>query len=231
MSHIRNKFPDVTIIETGRNLGFAGGNNVGIRHALENGADYVWLLNNDTEVEPDVLSEMVRTSESAPSFGAIGAVLVEMNNRNRVQAYGGGRVNVWLGLQWDNKQAGRRLDYINGASLFIPRRVLEAQGLLDERFFMYWEDTEFGFRLRQAGWELGVAESARVYHKGSASFVRQKPVLSRYATVSAVRFLKRYSPIPPIAIMARLAARLLKRVYQRDWDSAKAIISATLTGQ
>ncbi|MCX7596938.1 MAG: glycosyltransferase family 2 protein, partial [Fischerella sp.] len=94
VEQIRAAHPDVTLIETGANLGFAGGNNVGIRYALEHGAEYIWLLNNDTIVDANALSAMVTKAESDPKIGLVGSVLYYMNNPGSVQAWGGGTVNL-----------------------------------------------------------------------------------------------------------------------------------------
>src|SRR5712672_2084688 len=87
---IREAAPDILVLETGSNLGFAGGNNVGIRHALAQGADYIWLLNNDTKPEPAALAQLVRRAESNSRFGEIGSVLVRADEPSRIQAWGGG---------------------------------------------------------------------------------------------------------------------------------------------
>jgi GT2 family glycosyltransferase len=89
VAEIRKAHPQITLLETGRNLGFAGGNNVGIRYALEQGADYVWLLNNDTKADPHALTAMVEVAESDPRIGAVGSVLYYMDEPERVQAWGG----------------------------------------------------------------------------------------------------------------------------------------------
>src|SRR5882762_1861997 len=97
LQRIRERFPEVEIMELGENLGYAKGNNMGIRAALERGAEYVWILNNDTTVDPKALVAMVERAKVDSSVGAVGSVLFFMDRPHQVQAWGGGRVNFWLG--------------------------------------------------------------------------------------------------------------------------------------
>ena len=95
---IREAYPDLTLIQSGANLGFAGGSNIGIEYALLRDADFVWLLNNDTVVEPGALGRLVARAQSDPNIGMCGSTLIYYHNRDVVQAYGGGTYNKWLGL-------------------------------------------------------------------------------------------------------------------------------------
>jgi len=89
---IRRAYPEIELVETGVNLGFAGGNNVGIRYALKHGAKYAWLLNNDTLVAPNTLTEMVMIAKANPKVGAVGSVIYHLTRPNEVQEWAGGRV-------------------------------------------------------------------------------------------------------------------------------------------
>ena len=222
---IRDAYPHVVLLETGRNLGFSGGNNVGIRYALERGADYLWLLNNDTKADPHALTAMVEVAERDPKIGAVGSVLYYMDQPERVQAWGGGRVNMWWGVarHFTTPVPAERIHYITGASLLIRREGLEEVGLLDEEFFMYWEDADLGFRLRKAGWKLAVASNARVWHKETASLGKKSPILDEYFNASAVRFFRRHAPLPALPLLAGVGGRLLKRVLGRDWERVRAV--------
>src|ERR1700733_4636948 len=97
VNYLRGIYPDLEILETGRNLGFAGGCNVGIRHGLANGADFIWLLNNDTEVHPDALNALIKKAEADSRLGGVGSAIYSMTQRDRLQVWGGGHVNFWLG--------------------------------------------------------------------------------------------------------------------------------------
>jgi GT2 family glycosyltransferase len=232
VARIHEGYPEVLLIETGQNLGFSGGNNVAIRYALERGADYVWLLNNDSIVDPHGLSAMVEVAEANPKIGAVGSVLYEMNQKDKIQAYGGGRIHLWLGMSRhvlapipdDN------LGYIIGASLLARRPLIEDIGLLDDSFFMHWEDTDYAFRMRAAGWKLAVAPEARVWHKSPLAPAKKSPTIYTYFNTSAVQFFKRYASLPLVPIFIGAGLRFLKQVAQRDWQRAKAVWRGVLAG-
>ena len=217
VARIRAAHPEVPIIETGRNLGFSGGCNVGIRRALEDGADYVWLLNNDTTVDPQALSAMVAVAEADPRVGAVGSVLYYLDSPKDIQAWGGGQVCFWSGRTRHHQGPvpSTSLHYLTAASILLRRRALEEVGLLDENtFFMYWEDTDFSFRLRKVGWHLAVAEQSIVLHREHAATGKGSPLLDYYFNESAVRFFRRYAPIAAWPIFIGVLGRLTKRVLR-----------------
>jgi GT2 family glycosyltransferase len=221
---IRNAAPGILVLETGSNLGFAGGNNVGIRHALAQGADYIWLLNNDTQPEPDALAQLVRKAESNSRFGEIGSVLVYADESSKIQAWGGGRVSFWSGttIHALSPQEDHWFHYLTAASVLLRRRALEDVGLLDDRFFLYWEDSDLSFRLRKKGWALGVASESVVLHKEHASTGRNRRVIDRYAVESGIRFLAKHARAPWFSvtsfILLRIGKRLLKGQFRRVGD-------------
>jgi GT2 family glycosyltransferase len=229
IEHIRAAMPSVELLPTGANLGFGGGCNVGIRHALARGADYVWLINSDATVDAGALSALVRVAEAHPQVGAVGSILYEADQPEQVQLWGGGTVNLWLGRSRHRIAAGK-LDFISGASMLLRRSALEEVGLFDQvNFFMYWEDTDIGFRLRKAGWQLAVANDSRVWHKQSASLGKRSPLLDEYFARSGARFLKRYAPVPLLSNAVALSMRLVKRVLMGDFTRAKAVLRGFLS--
>lgn len=228
VEQIKKAMPSVELLQTGVNLGFGGGCNVGIRHALVRGADYVWLINSDATVDPGALSALVRVAEKTPALGAVGSVLYEANEHDRIQLWGGGTVNLWRGQSHHRRSPGR-LDFISGASVLLRRTALETVDLFDQAaFFMYWEDTDLAFRLRKAGWELAVADDSRVWHKQCASLGKRSPLLDEYFTRSGVRFLRRYAPIPFISISLMLGMMLAKRMVMGDISRARAVLKGFL---
>jgi GT2 family glycosyltransferase len=231
-THIKSAYPHVALIETGKNLGFAGGNNVGIRYAIGKRADYIWLLNNDTVASPGALVAMVDAAQRDPSVGVVGSVLCQMGDKDVIQAYGGGRVIPWAGMSrpFVRPVPDERLEYINGASMLIKRCVIEEVGLLDSRFFMYWEDVDYGFRARKAGWQLAVASKAKIWHDESSSLGRRSPVLDAYFNTSSVLFFGRHHILPFVPILAGVGGRLLKRLAQRDLTRAKAVWRGAAAG-
>lgn len=224
VEYIKKAMPSVELLQTGANLGFGGGCNAGLRHALARGADYIWLINSDATVHPGALSALVRVAEQNPALGAVGSVLFEVDQRDRVQLWGGGTVNLWLGQSQHRLSAGP-LDFISGASVLLRRTALEEVGLFDQAtFFMYWEDTDLAFRLRKAGWQLAVADDSRVWHKQSASLGKRSPLLDEYFTRSGVRFLRRYAPVPPLAIAFLLARMVTKRMLIASFGRIRAVL-------
>lgn len=223
---IREEYPNLKIIKNEDNLGFGGGCNVGIRYALEQGAEFVWLLNNDTQVDPGALGAMVRLANSDHRVAAVGSVLYYMDSPTQVQAWGGGRVNLWTGLSkhFHAQADDCKFHYLTAASLLLRLEALQHVGLFDERmFFMYWEDVDLCFRLRQAGWKLSVARDACVWHKESASLSGRKPLLDTYFGASSLRFYRRHAPLPWIPILLTTAGRFIKRALKGDWARVRAV--------
>ena len=223
VAQILQAHPTLTVLQTGANLGFGGGCNVGIRHALIQGADYVWLLNNDTLVEADTLSAMARTMAQSSAIGAVGSVIYDMDEPTRVQVWGGGQVQRWLGRARPLRAPGEPA-FISGASMLLRADALRQVGLFDaQRFFMYWEDTDLGFRLRARGWTLAVAPQSRVWHRLSASLGQGSAQLDAYFMCSAVRFLRLHAPCPPLAIASLTSTLLLKRALLGHWHRVRAV--------
>jgi GT2 family glycosyltransferase len=218
INRIREAYPSVLLIEAGANLGFAGGNNTGISHALESGAKYIWVLNNDTTVDSDSLGAMVSIAEADPEVGAVGSVLYELNLPDKIQAWGGGWVNLWLGFSrlYRNPVLADRLHFLSGASMLLRREAIDEAGSFDTGFFMYWEDTDLGFRLRKAGWKLAVTANSKVWHKGSSSLGGNNSLLDKYFDTSAVRFFKRHAPVPALPIAIGKFGRILKRQWRHQ---------------
>ena len=228
VAQIARAMPHVELLQTGANLGFGGGCNAGIRHALDKGADYIWLVNSDAVADPGALSALVRVADGNPALGSVGSVLYEVDQLDKVQLWGGARVNLWTG-QSRHQLFSRSLDFISGASLLLRRTALEEVGLFDQKtFFMYWEDTDIHFRLRKAGWQLAVADDSRLWHKQSASLKKQSPLLDEYFVQSGVRFLKRHAPFPFIPISLMLARMLVKRVVTGQFKRTKAVLKGFL---
>ena len=222
-ARIEARFPEIQVLQTGVNLGFGGGCNAGIKQALAQGADYVWLINSDATVDVDALTEMVRVADAHLTVGAVGSVLYETDRPDVVQLWGGGRVQLWSGRALHQVQPAS-LDFISGASMLLRRQAIEAVGLFDDQlFFMYWEDTDLGFRLRRAGWQLAVADKSRVWHQLSASLGKGSRLLDEYFTCSGVRFLRRHAPLPWVSVALMVGRMLLKRVLMGQPGRARAV--------
>lgn len=174
---IKNDFPNIEIIETKENLGFAEGNNVGIRHALAKGADALLLLNNDTIVDPNLLQGFANAGKDK-EIGVIGAKIYLYYERDKLDHLGG----MWNakraafdfighGESGDNWMAPVELDYVCGAAFYVKREVFEKIGFLESQFFLIWEESDFCFRARNSGYKVTSCPDAKIWHKVSASFV------------------------------------------------------------
>lgn len=220
VARIRAAYPDIPLVETGKNLGFAGGVNAGIRTMLQRHVDFVWLLNNDTEPRPDALAELVRKAVSDPALGAVGSVLLYAHDPETVQAWGGGRINRWIGHASHavEPREDAWFDYLTAASVLLSRRALEEVGLLDESYFLYWEDGDLSFRLRRHGWKLGVAAGSIVLHKENASSGGDRSKVDRFSTASGIRFLRSYAPLAWLSVPLFLALRIGKRLLMGQFE-------------
>lgn len=226
---IREAAPEALLIENAVNLGFSAGCNVGIRHALERGADYIWLLNNDTIVTTNALRDMVELAESDRTIGAVGSVIYHMDGDNRLQAWGGGRINLWTGRSCHLHASGE-LHYITGASMLLPARAIRRVGLLDESFFLYWDDCDMSLRLRGAGYRITVASQSIIYHKESATVGKRTIRQDRMFSESTVRFCRKHAPIPLLAILIAVGGRSVKRLLTGRPASAAAVLQGAWQG-
>ncbi|MBF8263541.1 MAG: Glycosyltransferase family 2 protein [Parachlamydiales bacterium] len=182
VASIRAAFPDVPIIETNKNLGFAGGNNVGIRWALGKSFDWILLLNNDTIVDPHLIDGFMEAAKKNPSAKILGAKIYRYHDRERIDHLGG----LWdpltaefTSIASDKIDDGsfeemQKVGYVCGCALFMHRSVPETIGLLEEKFFLLWEESDFCARAARAGFEIWTAPKAKLWHKVSASFTGGK---------------------------------------------------------
>jgi GT2 family glycosyltransferase len=174
---IRSEFKEVEIIENERNLLFADGNNRGIRYALERGAAYILLLNNDTYVDPQFLSEMVKVGERDESIAILGPKIYYADSPDTIW-FAGGEVSFWRGYT-GHKGIRRRdgnlfnipgeVDYITGCALLIKRQVFQRIGGLDPAYRIYGEDADFCQRAKRSGFRLCYVPSAKIWHSVSSS--------------------------------------------------------------
>jgi GT2 family glycosyltransferase len=204
---------DLHLIQSGSNLGFAGGNNVGIRFLLKSsGCRYVWLLNNDTVVEKNALVELLRRAGEPDAPKMIGSTLCFHQANDTVQAHGGGTFSLRNAMsshvgeysrretisKEEREEIESRLDYVVGASMFVSRDFLENVGLMQEDYFLYFEELDWVERARRVygGFRLGYAPDSIVFHRVGASAGTGRSSLGslRYLTRSRLRFVKRFYP-------------------------------------
>ncbi|MFZ1768282.1 MAG: glycosyltransferase family 2 protein [Caldilinea sp.] len=179
--------PDVTLIRAPENLGYAGGNNLGMRHALDQGADLLFLVNNDTRLDSQCVALLVAESQQPPRCGAIGPMVYTWDNWQTISSAGGkvvwsqaDAINVGVGEIDSGQYPARRVDFVNGCGIMVSRRAIEQVGLIDERFFMYWEETDWCARMREAGLDVRFQPAAKMQHKAPLTWRTQSPTTLYY---------------------------------------------------
>lgn len=168
------------------NLGYSGGNNLGIKYALKNNADYIWVLNNDTSVEINSLLKLVEAGEKNQKIGILSSILDEGNRK----VYGG-KIK-WLKPELEHcykleainptlPRSRYKLNYMPGTAMLLRSEMVKKIGFLDERYFLYFEDAEYSMRAQRAGYKLEVVMESLVYHAVSSTTKKLgSPVLLRY---------------------------------------------------
>lgn len=248
---IKANYPNINIIEAGANLGFSGGNNLGIKYALTHGAEYVLLLNNDTEVDSQLLSAFVAAAERHPGAGALSARIYYHSDPQRIWYAGG----IWSNELRRFIQVGEGVldsgtefssetltDYACGCAFFVSAQRLRELGELDDDFFLYFEETDWCYRARAAGYPSFFVPDAKLWHKVSASFGGEKsPLLTYFITrnrllwaqrhlglrarwgvyVDAIRGLLRRYASPPFNSVSSMSP---KRVW---WSATQAFCDKT----
>jgi GT2 family glycosyltransferase len=215
---VRERFPDVVLIEAGENLGYSGGNNLGLRYALERGSDWLMLVNNDATVAPDVVAGFEAAAAVRPRAGIL-AGKVFLADRPRTLSFAGQRVSTLLGYSGRPRGHGRadgpRYHRIVdtgraiGALMAISRAAVEAAGLLDEDLFAYVEDVDWALRVKAAGFEVVVAPGARAWHRVSSSTGGPRSTHTLYYGVrNTVTVLERRRPLGAAGTWLRRASIL-----------------------
>jgi GT2 family glycosyltransferase len=237
------RFGRVEVIETGQNLGFAGGNNVGLRKALEGNFQYFWLLNNDTTVDPDALRRLVERLQAKPGAGICGSTILYYDRPAIIWAQGG-QFNRWyaegrhLGInkKFDpNKLAAyqkleRKLDYVVGASMLVSRPFLNDIGLMNEEYFIFFEEMDWSRRAR-GRYSLAYAPASLVYHKVSSSIERKagdKPqrfnvVADQYGTRNRLKFTLKYFPYALPVLYLSVLGYVIDRAVHGAWGNIAII--------
>lgn len=226
---LAERHPGIRIVTVAPNRGFSRGALAGHRAVVDAGAELVWFLNDDARPSPDALSAMVRALGSDPGLGAVTPRIHEL--RQGIWLRGDGRVSFWSGLShgFQEGESGPT-HFLNGACILIRTAALGDEPPFDPGFFLYWEDTDLGFRLRRRGWRLGVAERGLVEHDGSATVPFRSFEWDRRFTASSVRFFRRHAPAPWIPIAVSTAGRVAKRLASGNWANASAVLRGAIEG-
>lgn len=227
---VRSAHPHVRIIENSSNLGYAGGNNTGIEAALRENYDYVLILNNDTVVDPDAIERLVVLAERHPEAGIVAPVICYLDEPERVWAAGGtidwhrGRVALsYLNAPVsDVPRQPFATEHVTGCCMLLRAGAIRKAGLIDPRFFLYFEETEWCMRIARAGFTIMVEPSARIWHAIHPGEQEGSPAIAYYMTRNQLLFLK-LSGAPRTTRLRALAGQLrtVASLYLRPHSNAR----------
>lgn len=239
---LHDRFPDLESFQTGSNLGYAGGNNRGIREALARGADYVLVLNADTTVEPDAVGHLVAAAESGDRVGGVGPKILYGARPERIW-YAGGRFSALHGLglprgegeidpRTNEEPIEERIEevtFITGCAFFLSARAVREVGSFADDFFIYAEDAELSVRLGRAGYRLLYQPEARVLHWTEPEESERTPFQIRMRDRNRRRLMRRNFSLPRripflLRFYATRAIHLARYLFQADTERAGAIV-------
>lgn len=237
---------NLIIIQTGANLGFAGGNNVGMRYALDHSdCSFFWLLNNDTVIARDGIGHLIQHMKASPKVGMCGTRIHFYHQPDVIQALGGATYNSWTGTskcignylsvdaELSNDYIICNSDFIVGASMCLTRDFLKEVGLMEESYFLYYEEIDWAERTRDK-FEIGYANDVTIFHKeggaiGSSSIKGARSALSEYYLMrSKIKFTNRFFPVKLITVYLYGLSQVFIRIVRRKYNLAQAIIYAII---
>lgn len=237
-------FQEVTLLRNKHNLGFAGGSNTGIKYAMRNGADYIWLLNSDTVVEPNTLSELVKEGEKSSKTGLLSPIIFYYNTPDKIQFCGSYfdfdnfRIHHFKNLT-DAQQNVNKNIALWGTALLIKRAAVEKIGFLNDKLFAYYEDSDYSLRALKKGFLNKIVFSARILHKSHSidvGGIKEEPVYFFYymtrneyrVWMSALTFVKR------LIFFRKYLARVMRIIGNlkdiREYEKLEAVADGLYCG-
>lgn len=232
---IKEQFPEVTLLKSAQNLGFAGGNNLGIAQAK---GEYLLFLNNDTEVEPDFLEPLVRLFQANPRAGIASPKIRYYDGEHLIQYAGSRGINPWSGrsitighLEADLGQhnASQPTALADGAAMLVPRRVVDIAGMMPELYFLYYEELDWCEAIKNAGFTCHYVADSTVYHKESVSVGKSSVLKTYYMNRNRLLFIRRNCrgwarfTSTVVFVAAALPKQALRYARQRDWPHVRAL--------
>jgi GT2 family glycosyltransferase len=196
---IQSKYPGVKVILSQKNLGFAGGNNLGIDAAS---GKYLFFLNNDTEVSENTFEPLVRLFETTPDAGIASPKILYWNSGEKIQYVGSSKINPYTGrnkrIGFKEKDHGqfdqlRVTALAHGAAMMVPRDVIDKVGRMPEVFFLYYEELDWCETIKGAGYRVFVVPESKIYHKESMSIGKNSTVKTFYMTRNRILFMRRHT--------------------------------------
>jgi GT2 family glycosyltransferase len=235
---LKDEFPEINIIASRTNLGYAGGNNLGIKAAS---GSLILLVNNDTEVARGFLEPMVDIFLSNPKTGMVSPKIVYYQRGEAIQYAGSDGINPWTGR--GKKTGNREVDagqynyvkstsLVHGACLLVSRKLIDDVGMLDESYFIYYEEHDWAERAKHKGYELFYAGTSKIYHKESMTMVKDSPFHSYYMSRNRLLFLRRNVPYPAFFLSALifLLVAVPKKIFMLGMKANFSSLKAYLRG-
>ncbi len=237
LDNLKKRFRKVTFLETGKNLGFAGGNNFGIKSALKNGADFVFVLNNDTLLDKDLLVQLIKVASLNKQIAILSPKIYFAPgyeyHKERYKSKDLGKIIWYAGgiIDWQNiltshqgvdeidggqYDVGGGTDFVSGCAMFVNQRVFEKIGLFDERYFLYLEDLDFCQRAKLSGFKIIYAPQAKLWHKNAGSSTVGGSLHDYFFTRNRLLFGTKYGRLRAKLALVRESLRLL--VSGRPWQ-------------
>ncbi|MFL9989961.1 glycosyltransferase family 2 protein [Paraburkholderia sediminicola] len=225
--------PLVKVIRSDSNDGFAAACNLAMNALRDSPVKYFWLLNNDTIVRKDSLAELVAVAQQSDAIGAVGSRIVDLHNVEKTICVGGGVISRVTGrsMHVENFTAHTKLDYLCGASCLIRRDAYEDIGPLSEKYFLYWEDADYSFRLAKRNWLISFADKSVVMHAESNTVGKGSSRFDYFFSRGSVIFLRnhcKYYWVVPLLVS--LSGRLARRVIKGNYVGALAIATGVAHG-
>lgn len=247
--HADPQVPRLVIIKSDKNVGFAGGVNIGVRYGLDKGDfEYFWLLNNDTVVQCDSLKYMIEKMNSVPAIGICGSTIRYFDEPAKIQTYGGGYYLRWIGIPWHHgryfntgvdleseKRVESCMNYVEGASMLVSLKFIKEIGLMCEDYFLYFEEIDWAVRAK-GHFTLGYASKSVVYHKigksiGTSSNPFKKSYISDFFNIrNRILFARRYFPATLPTVYLVLLLEIVVRIVCGSWKRASMIIMLMMRG-
>jgi GT2 family glycosyltransferase len=202
VERIRQEYPIVKIMETGKNLGYAGGHNHALKTALLGESRFFLLLNNDTILADDLVSQLSKSLMDHPEACFVAPMILEYDTPEHIFSLGclldikkADGIRLHAGEHKDACNWGsEQVDFADGSALFFDRCLVDAIGMMDEEYFLYFEETDWSVRARKAGFKVVTVPSARMWHKVSATMKKASPIVTYYMTRNSLRLIKQNLP-------------------------------------
>lgn len=196
-AYLNDRYPDVKVIVSAENLGFAGGNNLGIAQAK---GEYLFFLNNDTEVTPDIIERLLAPFQNDATIGMVSPKIYYHSHPKMIQYAGYTEVhpvtgrNATIGgyeMDYGQHDKGQYTSYAHGAAMMVSRQVVETVGEMPDVFFMYYEELDWCSQIRRAGYQIYYQPEAHIYHKDSVTVGKESPLKAYYYIRNRILFMRR----------------------------------------